>query len=368
MQKIEVKGLVKKYGKTLAVDHLSFAVEAGEVLSLLGPSGCGKTTALRAVAGLEQINEGEIYLNGKLVTAPAQKIFVSPEKRNLGLVFQTYALWPHMTVYENVAYGLKTRKTPKPEVRDKVSKSLQLVGLSGLESRYPSQLSGGQQQRVSLARNLAYEPDIILLDEPLSNLDLKERERMRGEIQNLLKSLRITAIYVTHDQEEAFVISDRVILMKDGKKIQEAKPSEIYEHPANLFVAEFIGRANIFKAQVTGIKEKEHLATVSIPDMSTSLVCKYDCDLAKENTSLICIRQNEIHLYESKPSLSQNVVEGEVVSREYRGAITDHRVSVGNAQLTVTTHKFCSLAEGKALDKKKVYLHIPPESIKLIRC
>jgi len=364
MDKIEVKDEVKKFGKLVAVDHFSFTVKEGEVISLLGPSGCGKTTVMRSVAGLEDIDEGEIFLDGEVVTSPSKKIFVSPEKRHLGLVFQSYALWPHMTVYKNVAYGLEGRKLSKQEISKRVQSSLELVGLSGLEQRYPSQLSGGQQQRVALARNLAYEPSVLLLDEPLSNLDLKVRERMRGELQNLLKRIGITAIYVTHDQEEAFVISDRVIVMKEGKMMQDGKPYEIYEAPVNLFVADFIGRANMLKAQLIELDETKSAATIKVPDMDTELICRYELEDFPKNLSLIIIRHNEVGIYESKPNFRENVVKGEVVSREYRGAIMDHRVQVGNSQIVVTTHKFCHLA--KTLGKKQVYLYIPPEAIKPI--
>jgi ABC-type Fe3+/spermidine/putrescine transport system ATPase subunit len=366
MDKIEVKDAVKKYGRVVAVDDVSFQVKEKEILSLLGPSGCGKTTVLRAIAGLEDIDAGEISLDGETVTSPSRKLFVPPEKRHLGLVFQGYALWPHMKVRENVAYGLKVRHFSSRDVDKRVKASLETVGLTGLEDRYPSQLSGGQQQRVALARNLAYEPKVLLLDEPLSNLDLKVRERTRGELHSLLKRIGITAMYVTHDQEEAFVISDRVILMKDGKMVQEAEPNELYEEPANLFVAEFIGRANILKASVKDINESDKTVTLNVPDMATELVCRYECPVFPRNLSMIILRHNEIGIFESKPEYTQNVIKGEVVSREYRGAITDHKVRVGNSQIIVTTHKFCTLSH--TIDKKTVYLYIPPESIKPIPC
>lgn len=364
MEKIEVINEVKRFGKVVAVDHLSLKVKDGEVVSLLGPSGCGKTTVLRSIAGLEDIDEGEIYLNGELVTAPSKKIFISPEKRRLGLVFQSYALWPHMTVYKNVAYGLEVRKFSKHEIEKRVKAVLELVGLMGYEDRYPSQLSGGEQQRVALARNLAYEPEVLLLDEPLSNLDLKVRERMRSELRSLLKKIGITAIYVTHDQEEAFCISDRVIVMKNGKVMQEGKPFEIYENPANLFVAEFIGRANMLKARVKSVSEHARRALIEVPDINTELVCEYETNEFPKDCSFIIIRHNEIGIYSTKPKFPENVVEGEIISREYRGAITDHKIKVGNSQIMVTTHKFCGLSE--PCEKIRVYLYIPPKAIKPI--
>lgn len=366
MDKIEVREIVKKFGKVVAVDHLSFTVKDGEVLSLLGPSGCGKTTVMRTIAGLEDIDEGEIYLDGQVVSSTIKNVFISPEKRHLGLVFQSYALWPHMTVRKNIIYGLEIRKFSKKDMNDRLESTLEIVGLSGLEERYPSQLSGGQQQRVALARNLAYEPKVLLLDEPLSNLDLKERERMRGELHILLKRIGITTIYVTHDQEEAFVISDRVVLMKDGRKIQEAKPNELYEEPTNLFVAEFIGRANVLSAHVKDLDEQRREATIEVPDVGTELLCKYDCESFPKDLSLILIRHNEISIYGTRPNFKENVVEGEVVAREYRGAITDHKVRVGNCDIVVTTHKFCTFS--RDIGKRKIYLHIPPEAVKPIPC
>jgi len=362
MEKIEVKDVVKKYGKVIAVDHVSLAVKEGEILSLLGPSGCGKTTILRSIAGLEDIDEGEILLDGNVITSPGKNLFTSPEKRRLGLVFQGYALWPHMKVRDNVAYGLKVRKIPKNEVDKRVKASLETVGLTGLENRYPSQLSGGQQQRVALARNIAYEPKVLLLDEPLSNLDRKVRDRMRGELHVLLKRIGMTAVYVTHDQEEAFVISDRIILMRDGKIIQEAKPKELYEEPSCTFSAEFIGRANICKARVKEINEKERTAKIEVPEMGVTLTCKYDCETFPKDMSQIIVRYNEIAMYESKPPCTENVVKGQVVSRDFRGAVTDHKVNVGDCQIIVTTHKFCTMS--RSTEKKDVYLYVPPEAIK----
>ncbi len=361
MDKIEVKNVVKKYGKVLAVDNVSFSVKENETLSLLGPSGCGKTTLLRAIAGLEDIDDGEILIDGTTITSPKKKLFVSPEKRHLGLVFQSYALWPHMKVRDNVAYGLKVRKFSKADVDKGVKAALETVGLTGLENRYPAQLSGGQQQRVALARNIAYEPKVLLLDEPLSNLDKKVRDRMRGELHLLLKRIGVTAVYVTHDQEEAFVLSDRIILMKDGKIIQEAKPRELYDAPSCAFVAEFVGRANILGAHTKSVNEKEKTALIEVPEMHTDLVCMYDDEYPKNMTKVI-LRYNEIALSETKPDSEENVVKGEVTAREFRGTVTDHRIKVGDANLCVTTHKFCNASS--STEKKNVYLYIPPGAVR----
>lgn len=369
MDKIEAKNVVKKYGKVVAVDDVSLAVKEGEILSLLGPSGCGKTTILRAIAGLEDIDEGEILLDGKVITSPKKRLFVSPEKRQLGLMFQSYALWPHMKVRANVAYGLKVRKYSKGEIDKKVKESLETVGLSGLEERYPSQLSGGQQQRVALARNIAYEPKVLLLDEPLSNLDRRVRDRMRTELHVLLKRIGITAVYVTHDQEEAFAISDRIILMKDGKIVQEASPKELYDEPANSFAADFIGRANLLKANVLEVDEKRKSAKIEVPEIGATLVCRSEFgELPKDCAGKPCellVRYNEIGIFESKPDFRENVIKGEVVHRDYRGSVTDHEVVVGNTTIIVTSHRFCGMS--KVGERKDVYLYLPPEAIRLVR-
>jgi iron(III) transport system ATP-binding protein len=356
--------VVKKFGRVTAVDHVSFSVEEGEVVALLGPSGCGKTTTLRAIAGLDEINEGEIILDGQVVTSKAKNIFVPTEKRRLGLVFQSYALWPHMTVRQNIQYCLANKGFPKIDIPKLVSESLDLVGLSGMEHRYPSQLSGGQQQRVALARSTSYHPKVLLLDEPLSNLDLKVRERVRGELRLLLKRIGITTVFVTHDQEEAFVISDRSILMNNGKIVQQGSPNEIYSEPKNEFVADFIGHANILKANILQASEATHKARISLADASVELTCEYDGSLPN-NPCLVLLRYNEIGLSGKMPAMTDNVVRGQVISREYRGAVTDHKIKVGNTQLIVTTHKYCAISEF-ATENDWVYLHFPPHAIKPI--
>ena len=236
---IRVAGVVKRFGAATAVDHADLTVADGELFTLLGPSGCGKTTLLRLIAGFVQADAGEIRFGDRVVTG------LPPHARNIGMVFQNYALWPHMTVAENVSYGLRIRKIPAAEVRARLDEGLRKVNLTGLEARYPGQLSGGQQQRVALARALVLEPDILLLDEPLSNLDAKIRVQVRAEIRQLQQALRITTIYVTHDQEEALSLSDRVAVMKDGRVLQVGAPKELYERPRTRFVADFVGTNNL---------------------------------------------------------------------------------------------------------------------------
>ena len=310
------------------------------------------------------MNEGEIVLDGQVMTSRKKKIFVPAEKRNLGLVFQSYALWPHMTVRQNIQYCLANKGFSKSEIPKRVEDSLSLVGLSGMEERYPSQLSGGQQQRVALARSISYHPKVLLLDEPLSNLDLKVRERVRGELRSLLKRIGITTVFVTHDQEEAFVISDRSILMNRGKIIQEGTPNEIYSEPQNEFVADFIGHANILKAKILDVNKEKQLARIQFPEAQMELMCEFDGSLPP-SPCLAVIRYNEIGLSMKMPELKDNLVRATVISREYRGSVTDHKVKVGDAQLIVTTHKYCSIAESPP-ENDLVYLRFPPHAIKPI--
>ena len=242
MVSVELRGIEKRWEDfALRVERLK--ARNGEFLTLLGPSGCGKTTTLRIVAGLEKPDSGEVLFDGKAVND------LPPYERNIGIVFQDYALFPHMTVFKNVAFGLEMRKLPRSEIEKKVKWALELVGLSGFENRYPEQLSGGQQQRVALARALVVEPEVLLLDEPLSNLDAKIRERLRSEIKRIQRELGITAIYVTHDQEEAMAISDRIAVMNFGRVEQVGKPLELYYHPKTEFVARFLGTSNILELE-----------------------------------------------------------------------------------------------------------------------
>jgi len=247
---LEVRSLNRRYGAERVVEDVSFKVRRGEVFTLLGPSGCGKSTTLRLVAGLERPDSGEIFIQGKLVASAANGVFVSAEHRNLGLVFQSYAIWPHMTVAQNVAYPLELRRIDPGERTRRVDSVLDLVGLAGLGERSATQLSGGQQQRVALARALAYEPDLLLLDEPLSNLDAKLRDDLRLQLQELQKRLGTTILYVTHDQTEAMALSNQVAVMNAGRIEQVGAPRDIYERPATYFVQNFVGRLIAFDALV----------------------------------------------------------------------------------------------------------------------
>jgi ABC-type Fe3+/spermidine/putrescine transport system ATPase subunit len=244
---LEFRNIVKRFDTVTAVDAISFSVHRGEIFTLLGPSGCGKTTTLRLVAGLEEPDDGEIILDGTTVAAPRQGTFAPPEKRLLGMVFQSYAIWPHLTVFENVAFPLRVRRESAAVIRERVRQALATVGLAGLSERGATQLSGGQQQRVALARALVYEPAILLLDEPLSNLDAKLREQMRFELRALQKKLSLTILYVTHDQTEAMTLSDRIAMVNNGRLEQIGTPEEIYEKPATPFAGQFLGRTVVLE-------------------------------------------------------------------------------------------------------------------------
>ena len=247
---LEFRDVVKRFGDINAVDGVSFIIERGEIFTLLGPSGCGKTTTLRLVAGLEEPDDGEIFIAGKPVAVPARGIYLPPEKRQLGMVFQSYAIWPHLSVFENVAFPLRVRRESNDSVRQRVAQALEIVGLGGFAERGATELSGGQQQRVALARALVYEPEILLLDEPLSNLDAKLREQMRVEIRALQTKLGLTILYVTHDQVEAMTLSDRIAVVHRGRFEQVGRPEEVYEMPRSEFAAGFLGRMISFAGNV----------------------------------------------------------------------------------------------------------------------
>ena len=245
MLSIQIDGLHKRFGKTVAIENLCLEIEEGEFISVLGPSGCGKTTVLRCLAGLETPNRGTIHMDGQLVFSSSKGVFVPPGRRGIGMVFQSYALWPHMSVGANVAFGLETQNVAKDKVKVRVGEALETVGIGELGGRFPSELSGGQQQRVALARALVTEPKILLLDEPLSNLDAKLRLQMRSELQRLHRRLGCTVVYVTHDQLEASTLSTRIVLMRHGVLQQVGTPKEIYQKPTNAWVADFIGSPSV---------------------------------------------------------------------------------------------------------------------------
>jgi len=322
MPPLHLERIVKKYGNVKAVDDLSLKVRDRELLTLLGPSGCGKTTILRCVSGFVKPDSGDIYLGDRKITE------IPPQKRGIGLVFQNYALWPHMTVFQNLAFGLKIKKLSKNEIRQKVEHALALVQLEGFGDRYPRQLSGGQQQRVALSRALVLEPDILLLDEPLSNLDALLREQMRFEIAQIHKQAGITTIYVTHDQTEAMVISDRIAVLEKGRIMQLGTPLEIYSKPANKFVAGFMGTTNFIYGKVISF-DKDY-AEVTTDDGVT--LTGRGCELKKGDEVDVAIRPESIKFLspaEAKTTSHEpNLYEAAVVRASYIGELIDYQLKI----------------------------------------
>ncbi len=353
---IEIKNLLKRYKTVEAVKRISLEVKQGEMLTLLGPSGCGKTTTLRCIAGLEKPEEGDIRIDGKSMLAEG---FVPPSKRGIGMVFQNYAVWPHMRVLQNVVYGLKLQKISKKSIRERGQAVLEMVGLSGLENRYPGQLSGGQQQRVALARALVRNPKVLLLDEPLSNLDAKLREKMRFEIKSLVRRMGITSVYVTHDQAEAMVISDRIAVMESGKIAQLGTPVQIYETPANSFVADFIGTTNFIPGEILASPGTDtdsiHLKT----GFSGTLRCRANpsVDISPGTQAHASIRPEDVEVFSESPSFSENLFTGTIAHRAYLGNFFYLFVDIDGTQIRIQAPHHLPRDEGDTvfvyLDPKK---------------
>jgi iron(III) transport system ATP-binding protein len=320
---IQLKDIVKRFGTLEAVSHISLEIHDGELFTLLGPSGCGKTTILRLIGGFHKPDNGEIYFDGKPVTSKP------PYERNIGMVFQNYALWPHMTISDNITYGLKLKKLPKAEIADKVSHVLKLVNLVGLEKRYPGQLSGGQQQRVALARALVLNPHVLLLDEPLSNLDAKIRIQVRAEIRKLQKELGITTIYVTHDQEEALTLSDRIAVINLGKLLQIGSPRDLYERPHNPFVADFIGINNLIPGNVQEINTTEKW--VRVQTKAGLLLCTSDEQYKPGDQCMISVRPETASISQSEDTQKEfNCIAGTVSFASYIGNTIRYDVEINS--------------------------------------
>jgi ABC-type Fe3+/spermidine/putrescine transport system ATPase subunit len=317
---VVVRNLTKAFAGVRAVDNVSFAVNEGEILVIVGASGCGKTTTLRCIAGLEQPTSGTIEIDGRPVASDS--LFVPPEKRGIGMMFQSYALWPHKSVFDNIAYGLVLRKRSKVEIRDAVQRALRSVGLENLANRFPSTLSGGQQQRVALARATVVEPKVLLLDEPLSNLDAKLREQMRVDLRQLVKSLKMTAIHITHDQSEAMAIADKVIYMRNGQIQQEGSPRDLYRRPASRAVAEFVGTATFLEGEVVPGSNSEDLR-VRISTNAEIRVAVMGC--SGGNRMILAVRPECVTLSETKPE-GDNVFAAVVRSQVFLGDVTEYIV------------------------------------------
>ncbi len=336
------------HGEHHAVKGVSLTVKQGAFYTLLGPSGCGKTTILRCVAGLEHPDSGEIAIGGETVYSSARGIWVPPHKRNIGMVFQSYAIWPHMTVFENVAFPLR-HKRPKPgraEIRDRVMKALALVQLSGLETRPAPYLSGGQQQRLALARALVSEPRVLLLDEPLSNLDAKLREEMRMEIRQVVERLGVTTLFVTHEQIEALTMSDVMAVMKDGKIIQEGAPADIYAKPHEAFVADFIGRSNFLAGQVKSVSGNGAGKLAMVETRIGTLQCRLDAPANSGASVTVAIRPENVTLLPANAAAAGNQFSGTVDTIVYVGNLLDCVVAVGPERVRLQLQPSTAISRG----------------------
>jgi len=354
---LKVKNLSKNFGKVKAVQEVSFEATEGRVLSLLGPSGCGKTTMLRCIAGFENPDRGEIYLDDRKITS------IPPEKRGIGMVFQNYALWPHMTVYGNLAFGLQIRKISKDEITKKIKKVLGMVQLEGYENRYPRQMSGGQQQRIAMARALVFEPGIMLLDEPLSNLDAQLREEMRFEFIELQKKLGITAIYVTHDQAEALVISDKILILDQGKMIQFGTPKEIYSNPKNKFVAGFIAVTSFINGRIDSFTEEKKKVIVKTDDSLVIHGFNNSFDIGQKVS--VAMRMNVIKFIQDENKSDKNTVnifKGKIIQSSYLGNIIDYKIKVGNWEVRTNSDAKYNFKVGE-----EVTFYLSPEDIIVTR-
>ena len=355
MYALEATGVHKHFGAVQALRSLTLRVRGGELISLLGPSGCGKTTLLRIVAGFIAPDKGRVTIAGSDVS------HVPTHRRNLGMVFQSYSLWPHMSVAENVAFGLASRGVAREEQRRKVAHALELVELSDLSRRLPRELSGGQQQRVALARALVYEPEILLLDEPLSALDRKLRERMQRDLRQLQQRLGITTVFVTHDQEEALILSDRIAVMSDGEIVQIGSPREVYEHPESCFVADFVGRANRFACEVHENSDgRLRLATAS----GLRLEALTARPLERGDRVYAIVRPEKIDI---EPDAAQaDVLEAQVESIDYLGAITYYHCRTNDGTGIVVARQNLSPADADITGERTLRLRIEPQCVVVI--
>jgi putative spermidine/putrescine transport system ATP-binding protein/spermidine/putrescine transport system ATP-binding protein len=323
---VQFKGILKRFGDVVAVEKMDFDIEEGSLVTLLGPSGCGKTTLLRMVAGLEEPTEGDIFIKGvRINDTPIHK-------RNLGMIFQNYALFPHKNIFDNVAFGLKYRDVSNADIKKKVTRALEMVRLPGVENRMPSQLSGGQQQRIAMARAIVIEPDVLLMDEPLSALDENLREEMRREVDNLQRMLGVTTIFVTHDQREALSMSDKILVMKDGSKQQEGSPEAVYNEPANHFVADFLGHSNFIKGEVVGVDNDNVNVKIETGDV---LFAKNKGGFSTGDPVEIIVRAQRFDAFpkdEFKPVEGMNHFEGRIKDRSYMGGEVSYFIELATGR------------------------------------
>ncbi len=360
---VKVADLVKAFqdgrAKVTACNGISFEAPAGKFFTLLGPSGCGKTTTLRSIAGLERPDDGQIELDGAVVYSSQRGIFVPPNQRDVGMVFQSYAIWPHMTVFDNVAFPLRVGRTrpPRSEIADRVRHTLATVRLDGLEHRPATRLSGGQQQRLALARALVREPKLLLLDEPMSNLDAKLREQMRLELRALQRQLGITTIYVTHDQVEALAMSNLVAVLHEGRIVQVGTPREIYERPVNRFVTDFIGSTNLVPGRVVGAVGGE---LYRVETACGPLVCAIPGGAVAGREVIVSVRPEDVSIHEREQP--EGAWEASVDQVVFLGECVDCRLTAGDVPLRVRAHPAVRVRRGD-----RVFLSFHPERCTAIR-
>jgi len=354
---VQLRGVNKRFDKVVAVEKMDLDIDEGSLVTLLGPSGCGKTTILRMIAGLETPSEGDIYIKGQRVND------IPIHKRNLGMIFQNYALFPHKTIFDNVAFGLKYRDVPKEQIKEKVTQALEMVRLPGVENRMPSQLSGGQQQRIAMARAIVIEPIVLLMDEPLSALDANLREEMRREIDNLQQMLGVTTVFVTHDQREALSMSDKIVVMKQGLLQQEGSPEEVYNYPNNHFVADFLGHSNFLEGVVIGQEGEDF--KVKIGDGNEILVHHPGDWHDGDRVELVIRAQNyEVFAREKDEQKSNiNCFEGTIIDRSYMGGEVSYFVELGNK----TVLHAIDIAKLRPLQRgQKVWIQVKPKHCGLL--
>jgi len=363
---LRIQNLYKTFNRVVAVDHLNLDIHESEFFTLLGSSGCGKTTTLRLIGGLEKPDGGEIHLGNRCLASHHQKIFIKPEKRDMGMVFQSYALWPHMTVFENVAYPLKLRGIRGREAEKKVAQVLGLVGLAGLEERPAPALSGGQQQRVALARALVFSPHVLLLDEPLSNLDAQLREDMRRELRSLQQRLRINVLFVTHDQIEALSLSDRIAIMKAGQIQQVGTPEEVYYKPTTPFVRDFLGKTFLLPGKVLGITDQG--IDVEIQQLSASPLSIERSNVSRCGNGgptpgqpvMVAIRPEKIEMWGRPPEGRLNMVPAHLQAAQFLGDRYEYTVALG-----AETRVLVSAVSQPLTTGEKVFLELKSEGITL---
>lgn len=351
---IMLQGLTKRYGSTPAVEDLSLRIEPGERFFLVGPSGCGKTTLLRLIAGLVEPTAGAVWFGDRDVTR------LAPNKRNIGMVFQSYALWPHMTVRQNVAFGLASRKVPRAQRRRRAEEALQRVEMAEFADRKPGALSGGQQQRVALARALAASPDVLLFDEPLSNLDARLRDQMRREIREICEASGATTVYVTHDQDEALSMAQRVGVMRDGRLVQTGSPREVYERPRSRFVASFLGETNELSARIASAEGEQITVETDAGPLMTN--AETGSERKKQNGLICCIRPEAIRPAEQ--GASRNVFEARCVETVFLGETAERMLELpGGRRLKM---RELSRGRGEAIEGERMRLFVDPADIVLL--